>query len=291
MIERTIADSILDRRRIGDASRRSIEADSTHGSRVYYGSIYNGGSMPNAVPRMFLTRPWGVTSIGSSEGNTPTPSIDTSGSVPVLIIGPKVPAVGAIVRAHRIGETWVAGHGMSGPGGTISGCCTLDPGKSYTVTATGGMSFTSSMSFLDAKEFVGIPSNDRFRFPGWYGCTGTLERGVSWRNCFASRTVTNGVGYIYLSASENFPGSGVYICHLFYGVIHGEFKECAAGFGHLCMLVPSPSCDFESGRFFPVCADTIISTSLQVVSCDPLILTGTGFRHDGIPPTTFTVTE
>ena len=70
--------------------------------------------MPSVVPKIYLTHPIRISEVGYEEGIVPQIAVNEGAIVPVLVLGPEPPAVGAIVEAHRIGTTWVTGKGHDG---------------------------------------------------------------------------------------------------------------------------------------------------------------------------------
>jgi hypothetical protein len=107
-IEETVQRALLARRDPADSARKIV------------GSVYNGGAMPTAVPAWFLTHPADF-GCNESEGGPCAPSIDTTSTVPVLVLGPKVPSVGDLLPARMIGGKWVAERG--GGGGCTTKIC------------------------------------------------------------------------------------------------------------------------------------------------------------------------
>ncbi len=87
--------------------------------------IYNGGNMPTSAGYFFLGNP--VTFTGREiEGESDAGTADTSTSVPVLVIGSKIPNVGDILPAYAVGGRWVAEMGAQGSG-TPSLPCSPSP--------------------------------------------------------------------------------------------------------------------------------------------------------------------
>jgi hypothetical protein len=81
--------------------------------------VFNGGSMPAAVPRVYFTHP--VLATGTvSEGGIATLTTDTMTTVPVIFLN-HVPAVGDYATAYSVGGRWVAEE--STPGGSLSVVC------------------------------------------------------------------------------------------------------------------------------------------------------------------------
>jgi len=133
-----MSDETILRRRIGELGQNT--PNQGQGSPAYLGRTYDGGSYPTSVPRMFLTRPLSVVS-DETENATPNYVAESGSSVPVLILGPAVPAVGSNVMARLTNGMWVSGGG-SGSGGSggitipLPGCpCTTTP-ASLVMTST-----------------------------------------------------------------------------------------------------------------------------------------------------------
>jgi hypothetical protein len=92
--------------------------DPPRGGATVLAQVFNAGLMPSSVPGYFAFHP--VTASGAeAEGGTGTLS-PASGQGVVLVIGPKVPAVGDVLVARLVGGRWVAGVG--------AGC---DPATTY----------------------------------------------------------------------------------------------------------------------------------------------------------------
>jgi hypothetical protein len=72
--------------------------------------LYNNGSMPTSVPGMFLGHPIELSG-NECEGCTAGQSIDSSMSIPVVVLGPKVPVAGDKLVAISVAGRWVAESG------------------------------------------------------------------------------------------------------------------------------------------------------------------------------------
>lgn len=96
--------------------------------------VYNGGSMPNAIPRVYYTHP--VVAIGlESEGTAPTLSTDTVTTVPVIFLN-HVPAVGDYATAYAVRGRWVTEETHSSGGGSAT-CSPCDlPESNLTISWT-----------------------------------------------------------------------------------------------------------------------------------------------------------
>jgi hypothetical protein len=107
--------------------------------------VYNGGSMPNAVPRVFLTHPVILTG-SETEGSSGGFSVDTSTTVPVVVIGSTVPSIGDYLTAYAVGDRWVAERGSGSGFGFLScspcGIPLTDLTLSWTNISTGNGSTT-----------------------------------------------------------------------------------------------------------------------------------------------------
>jgi len=72
--------------------------------------IYSGGSMPTAPDHWFLAHP--VELDGAEvESGSGTPVVDTTQTIPVLVIG-SVPTVGDLLVAYAVGGRWVCSRGV-----------------------------------------------------------------------------------------------------------------------------------------------------------------------------------
>jgi hypothetical protein len=95
-------------RRRQDEVRRLMEsagaAPSSPGA-VYVGEICNGGAIPTAVPRVYMTKP--VRTVATEdEGQTPTFTVGGC-EIPVLILGPRIPVAGEKIVCRAIQGLWV----------------------------------------------------------------------------------------------------------------------------------------------------------------------------------------
>jgi hypothetical protein len=95
--------------------------------------VYNGGSMPNAVPRVYFTHP--VLAYGTeTEGGSYTLSADTATTIPVIVLN-KVPSVGDYLTAYSVGGRWVSEETNGGSSGIPCSPCSL-PTSNLTVSWT-----------------------------------------------------------------------------------------------------------------------------------------------------------
>jgi hypothetical protein len=84
--------------------------------------IYNGGSMPSAVPRVYLGHPI-LVSGDEVEGGPVSYAIDAATKVPVVVIGHK-PSAGDLLVAYLVGGRWVAERKATpAPGGCAATLC------------------------------------------------------------------------------------------------------------------------------------------------------------------------
>ncbi|QEH38636.1 hypothetical protein OJF2_72420 [Aquisphaera giovannonii] len=88
--------------------------------------------MPSSTDRVFLVHP---VSLGGREGEGAAPdlSVDTSRSIPVVLIGSRTPAAGDLVAAFAVGGRWVADSGASS--GLICSPCSL-PSRNLVISWT-----------------------------------------------------------------------------------------------------------------------------------------------------------
>jgi hypothetical protein len=118
-----VTDDDAQLRRRQDDARKALEALSSPEGRaaaVYSGQIFDGGAIPNSVPRMFYTHPFGA-SATEAAGAVPTVTIGTE-TVPVLVLGPGVPVAGDRLIARQVGGTWVAPMMGGYPSGPSTPC-------------------------------------------------------------------------------------------------------------------------------------------------------------------------
>lgn len=127
-------------------------------------SVYSGGNMPTQPNHVFLAHPAELDS-NEAEGGLATPDVDTSTTIPVVVLW-HVPQAGDLLVATSVGGRWVAERGGGGQtkicisacgnlslaGATISvlsgstvvascttdptGCCSLPISGTYTVQVT-----------------------------------------------------------------------------------------------------------------------------------------------------------
>lgn len=74
--------------------------------------IYDGGAIPATVPKVFFGHPANMNA-DATEGASYTTGDDTTTSIPVVVIGPRIPVAGDLIVAHAIGGRWVAGESGS----------------------------------------------------------------------------------------------------------------------------------------------------------------------------------
>lgn len=105
-------DSRVERDRIEAAVQQALSSRRSppDSARKIVGSVYNGGAMPTTVPAWYLTHPADF-GCNEAEGSPCAPTIDTANTVPVLVLGPRVPSVGDLLPARMIGGKWITGSG------------------------------------------------------------------------------------------------------------------------------------------------------------------------------------
>jgi hypothetical protein len=168
--------------------RASAAAD--YGSARLLVQVYNGGSMPAAVPRVYYTHP--VLATGTvSEGAAASLTADTETTVPVVVLN-KVPSVGDYLVAYSAGGRWVSEESgstscYSETFGTSTGPCAL-PSTNLTLSwVKGAHSGTATMAF---GYFEGAASED-------YECTWSTP-------CTATGTTPAGFYFgVYVSSFHN----------------------------------------------------------------------------------------
>src|SRR5438045_494673 len=86
------------------AARASSPAP--RGTPRFLGRVVNRGAIPNQTGRVYLVNPVHLDGV-ESEGATASISVDSSRTIPVLVIGTKPPAVGDLLIALSVGGRWV----------------------------------------------------------------------------------------------------------------------------------------------------------------------------------------
>ena len=119
--------------------------------------VYDGGHIPTTVPRVFLTHPVDLDGT-ECEGCSGTPNVDTSTSIPVVVIGPTAPVAGDYLIAVATGGRWVAGEGASSGGGfSACGCSGVPTNLTFTDSILGSCTLTRRGSpFFDWLGFLSI---------------------------------------------------------------------------------------------------------------------------------------
>jgi hypothetical protein len=126
--------------------------------------IYNGGSMPTVVDRVYFTHPV-IVSGTEIEGGTATTSVDTATTVPVVVLG-QVPSIGDMLVAFAVGGRWVAERGTGlGGAGIVCSPCTI-PAENLTISWTN----------LLTGDGLGMLTYSRMPSPSW--ATSCVDNGV-----------------------------------------------------------------------------------------------------------------
>lgn len=177
-------------------SRRGI---ATHRQLV---QVYDGGSIPTAVPAMFLARPVGI-DVAEAEGATSTITPDTSQTIPVLVLGPEVPAAGDNLLATVISGRWLAEkQGAGGPPPVPDDCntCFFHDGAFDTITVTDS---NATFSAPFAGTSGGQPFwNGGYIQPGFTGVDSITDIGGGDYD-YTIGSISIGIGYfIQCSMSE-----------------------------------------------------------------------------------------
>jgi hypothetical protein len=118
------------------ANPAAAAARDSRGVPRLVGRVVNQGAMPSSTEHVFLVSP-ALLDGAEAEGAAVSISADVARTVPVVIIGSRVPAVGDALVALAIGGRWVA---ESGPGQVPFACwpCNI-PRKSLTVSWVNAM--------------------------------------------------------------------------------------------------------------------------------------------------------
>lgn len=94
-------DRTRDRNRPRNPGRDAI---GPRGTPRFVGRVASGGAFPGTLDRVFLVHPVRL----DGDGATTTPLVDGGRSIPVVIVGARLPAVGDLVLVHSVGGRWVA---------------------------------------------------------------------------------------------------------------------------------------------------------------------------------------
>jgi hypothetical protein len=148
--------------------------------------VYSGGSIPTVLPAFFLAHP---VSLGGdeTEGAAATVAVDSDETIPVYVIGSRVPVAGDILAAHATGGRWVAVSGKSGSGDACYANCgeSKIPATDITVVST-----TKSNGHQDTQTFRHrVTASGNHTWENEFGATVFCDAGV-WR--FG----TLGIGFI-----------------------------------------------------------------------------------------------
>jgi hypothetical protein len=118
-----------------DAADRARSGVPAYGSPRMLVRVYDGGSMPTTTPRVYFTHPVLVTG-AESEGGVGTLTVDTTTTVPVVVLGTKAPSVGDYLTAYSCSNRWIAERGLgSGSGSTSCSPCNI-PNEDLTISWT-----------------------------------------------------------------------------------------------------------------------------------------------------------
>jgi len=86
--------------------------------------VYNGGAMPTSPDKVYLTHPVELDGT-ETEGGSATPNVDTSTTIPVVVLW-GVPQAGDLLTAYAVGGRWVAERAVpSGQPGYPCGQCQI----------------------------------------------------------------------------------------------------------------------------------------------------------------------
>ena len=183
---RILRDKVRSDHTIETSSRLSEEhTGAGRGTACFVGQVYNGGSMPQGQGITYLLHPL-LLSGGETEGGTDTPQVDTSRSIPVVVLGSRQVAVGDMLIAHSVGGRWVADGGVNLPNCNPQ-CVTCQQNR-YTVSGTvnDGINGTQPLVYDFVKQ-------------AWYSkwlpftSSSSLLTGIGQSPC----SIGNGTGYYY----------------------------------------------------------------------------------------------
>ncbi|AMV37375.1 hypothetical protein [Planctomyces sp. SH-PL62] len=114
----------------------ALDAAPTRGTPRFVGRVRDAGAIPTATGRVFLVNPASLDG-GESEGALATVAVDASRSVPVVVVGTKVPQAGDLIVAFAVGGRWIAS--LTGePPSPVCGGCTA-PRRDLTVSFTNSL--------------------------------------------------------------------------------------------------------------------------------------------------------
>lgn len=161
-------DAFIDRRQAPQGS----------GTPRFLGQVYNNGNMGSQPNLVYLTHPVEV-DVGDAEGDTPSYNVDTTRSVPVIVLNGS-PQVGDILPSFGISGRWVAEVGGCG-------CTAWFCNSTYYHTCIGGAT--------PASIIVTLPIYGAFTLPRVQGSSafdGDPAAGCAYK----------------LATTVNYPGSG-----------------------------------------------------------------------------------
>jgi hypothetical protein len=109
---------------LGARVPRAAEASALapRGTPRFVGRVVNGGAMPSQTGQVYLVNPVRLGGV-ESEGTTASVSVDTTRTIPVVVIGETPPEVGDLLIAMAVGGRWVASAG----GAPLSFACSPCP--------------------------------------------------------------------------------------------------------------------------------------------------------------------
>lgn len=171
------------------AAADRLDRDRPGGVPRYLGRVYSGGALPTAVPRVYLTRPLALAAT-ESEGSAVTLTPDTTRSVPVLVLGPGVPAAGDDLIARQTQGRWVAGFGGTAQCGTIT----------FTVRGCVDATFPTPTNRLLPGATVTVYDGNNNTFPV-LGTGTTNGSGVYVQPIYAAKTYYREVSHVGFTTS------------------------------------------------------------------------------------------
>lgn len=84
-----------------------IGEPASRGAPRFVGRVHDAGAMPDRTDRVFLVHPVGLDG-NETEGSEASPIVDSSRSIPVVVVGSRAPEAGELLLAVSVGGRWVA---------------------------------------------------------------------------------------------------------------------------------------------------------------------------------------
>jgi hypothetical protein len=116
--------------------------------------VYDGGLLPTGMDKYYLTHPV-IQGGNECEGCPSVATVDTSTTIPVVIVGGVPATAGDILVAHSVGGRWVGMlTGGAGSSEDVEDCGTFTvPRSDLTITFSGGQIYTLTWSPVSAQYY------------------------------------------------------------------------------------------------------------------------------------------